>query len=179
MTALEQRYAGALVELVTRGKIDAGRLQSDLAEVTAMLGASAGLREILASPAVAWEKKRALIDLLAQRSQLSLLTRNLLLVVTQRGRSTHLPGIAAALRKMLLEREGVVATEVVSARALDPGERAAIERCLAEIVGHGLQANFRQDPALVGGFIARIGDRIFDASVRGRLQRLRQALLHP
>lgn len=176
MAAIEQRYASALAALVGAGKADADRLLGELDEVGDMLQTSPPLRGVLASPAVGFEKKRAVIEALAKRAGLSPIARNLMLVTAQRGRAAYWTGITRALRQLLLAQRGIVQTEIVSARDLTAAERQAIETRLAAAVGHTLQAEYRRDDNLLGGFVARVGDRIFDASLRGRLQRLRQAL---
>jgi F-type H+-transporting ATPase subunit delta len=177
MGVIEQRYAQALADLAGGGAIEAGGLGRELDEAAATLDASAPLRAVLASPAVAWEKKRVLLDAVAERAHWSGLTRNFLLVAAQRGRASRVHGIATAFEQLLLERQGIVQAEVTSARALAPAERAAIEAGLVRRLGRQLQVQYRQDGELVGGFIARVGDQIFDGSIAGRLRRLRSALI--
>jgi len=181
MGVIEQRYAQALADLATGGAtpgiMDAAVLGRELDEVAATLGASAPLRAVLASPAVAWNKKRALLDAVAERAHFSRITRNFLLVAVQRGRASRVQGIAEAFEQLLLERQGIVQAEVTSARALAPEERAAIEASLARRLGRQLQVQYREDGELVGGFIARVGDQVFDGSIAGRLRRLRSALI--
>lgn len=177
MAVIEKRYATALTELVAAGKVGAEELLESLDRFVAVLASSAALREVLDSPAVTWEEKRGVLEALAARLQMAPMARNLLLVVAQRGRMSRLGGIAAALRhQLLLERQGIVQTEIVSARELTAAERGAIEKELAAQVGLKLQAAYRRDENLLGGFVARVGDQVFDGSIRGRLQRLRQAL---
>jgi F-type H+-transporting ATPase subunit delta len=176
MAVIEQRYAAALADLVARGDIAAADLARDLRQVSAMLAESAGLATVLVSPAVNWPHKRAVIEALAARAQLAPITRNFLLVVAQRGRAARIPGIARALDQLLLERRGIVRAEVASARALSAAERLALEQALARRLGRQLETHYRLQPDLVGGFVARVGDDVYDASILGRLQRLRHQL---
>jgi F-type H+-transporting ATPase subunit delta len=176
MAIIEQRYANALADLVARGDIAAGDLARDLGQVSAMLAESTGLATVLTSPAVNWLHKRAVIDALAARAQLAPITRNFLLVVAQRGRAGRIAAIAHALEALLLERRGIVRAEVSSARILSAGERAMLEQTLARRLGRQLEAHYRLQPDLVGGFLARVGDDVYDASILGRLQRLRHRL---
>ena len=177
MAVIEQRYAQALAELVANGVIPADTLGRELAELTATVRASAALRTVLASPAVRWEDKVALLDRLAAAAGFSRLTRNFMVVATQRGRITHLDGIEQEFEQILLRQLGIVRAEVTSARPLSPEESAGIERHLAERLGKKLQTTFLTDPALLGGFIARVGDQVYDGSIGGRLQRLQHALM--
>lgn len=177
MAAVEQRYARALADLVAKGDLPAEQLRAELAQVAGMVEASAPLRVVLASPAVPWERKKALLGILAQKLGVSRLTRNFLLVVAERDRAGHLGGIEKAFEQMLLDQQGVVIAEVASARSLSQAERQALEAQLEKRLGRKLRTRYRTDPELVGGFRAQVGDQVYDGSLRGRLQRLRQALL--
>lgn len=178
MAAVEHRYARALADLVAKGDIDAEELRSDLARLAELVSASQPLRVVLASPAVPWESKKKLLDVLAQKLKLARLTRNFLLVTEQRDRISHVPGIAKAFEQLLLEQQGIVMAEVASARSLSEAERLTLEKELEKHLGRKLRTRFHTDPELVGGFRAQVGDRVYDGSIRGRLQRLRQALLN-
>ncbi|MGH9476116.1 MAG: ATP synthase F1 subunit delta [Terriglobales bacterium] len=177
MAAVEQRYARALADLVARGDMPAGQLQSELAQVAAMVDSSPQLRVVLASPAVPWERKKGLLDTLAQKLGVSRLTRNFLLVAAERDRAGHIGGMEKAFEQILLEQQGVVIAEIASARSLSAAERQALEAELEKQLGRKLRTHFRTDPELVGGFRAQVGDEVYDGSIRGRLQRLRQSLL--
>ncbi|MGH9488722.1 MAG: ATP synthase F1 subunit delta [Terriglobales bacterium] len=177
MAAVEQRYARALADLVARGDIDAEQLRSELAQMAGLIASSLPLRLVLASPAVPWERKRALLDTLAQRLHLARLTRNFLLVTAERDRIAHLSGIERAFEQLLLDQQGILTAEVASARSLSQSERDALQHRLEQKLGRKLRARFRTDPELVGGFRAQVGDQVYDGSIRGRLQRLRRALL--
>ena len=177
MAAIEQRYAQVLTDLVAKGAISADQLRQELAAVTGLVRDSAPLRAVLASPAVDWEKKKALLEDLAQRMQLSRITRNFLLVTVQRGRAQLIAGMDRAFEQLQLEREGVVQAEIISARTLASDERTAIERQLSRRLGRKLHTRYTIDTGLLGGFIARVGDQVFDGSIGGRLQRLQRALI--
>ena len=177
MGVIEQRYAQALADLAAKGAIDTATLGRELKDVAATLHASAPLRAVLASPAVEWDKKQDLLRALSARANFSQITRNFLLVAAQRGRASRLEGIAQAFEQLLLDQQGIVAAEGASARALAPEERAAIEAGLGRRLGKKLHIHYRVDDALVGGFIARVGDQVFDGSISGRLDRLRSALI--
>jgi F-type H+-transporting ATPase subunit delta len=67
--------------------------------------------------------------------------------------------------------------EVLTARPLQEQERAKLEREVAELAGTRVHATFLEDKSLIGGAIVRIGSTIYDGSVRGRLERLRERLV--
>ena len=177
MAAVDQRYAQALMDLVAEGKADAAVLQRELEDFAAMLRESQPLLLALASPAVDGKAKLGLIDALVQQARLSHLTRNFLAVAVDRGRIAAVPAIAREFEEMLLRQQGVVRAQVSSARALTAEEKTEIERELVAVTGQRIRATYAHDQHLIGGFVARVGDTIFDGSVRGRLQRLRTTLM--
>lgn len=177
MAAVDQRYAQALMDLVAEGKADAAVLQREMEDFAAMLQESQPLSLALASPAVEGKAKLALIDEIIKRAKLSRLTRNFLAVVTDRGRIAAVPGIAREFEEMRLRQQGVVRAQVTSARTLTAAEKADIERELVAVTGQGVRVSYGQDQQLIGGFVARVGDTVFDGSLRGRLQRLRATLV--
>ncbi len=177
MSVIDQRYAHALADLVEAGRANPELLGRELGDLAQMLHESPELRQILGSPAIPVRNKRGLLQTIVTRAGLSPLTRNLLLVLNDRGRLTALPAIANDFQEILLQRRGVHRAEVVSARVLDQEEQRGLEQRLAAVVGGSVQATYRQDPSVIGGFLARVGDTVFDGSLRGRLERMRQRLV--
>jgi F-type H+-transporting ATPase subunit delta len=74
-------------------------------------------------------------------------------------------------------RQGISEAEVITARRLDGAERAEMEQQVGEITKTAVRATFREDPSLIGGGIVRIGSMVYDGSIRGRLQQLREQLV--
>ncbi len=103
------------------------------------------------------------------------LVRNLLLTLMQQGDLGLLPDITAALRQRGAE-VAPVAVDVVTAAALDDDQRQALEARLAAQYGAGLTFSYRVDAAILGGIIVRVGDKLIDGSVAGRLAAMKQAL---
>ncbi|HEX6508819.1 MAG TPA: ATP synthase F1 subunit delta [Chloroflexota bacterium] len=103
---------------------------------------------------------------------------NLLLTLVVRHRVNLLPGIAQEFEALERQARGIVEADVTVARQVNKDETRQIEESLARATG-GKQVNLQvhQDPSILGGIIVRVGDRLFDASVRGRLERLRQELV--
>lgn len=177
MAVIEQRYAHVLADLVDSGAVAAATLRGDLRDVCAMMASSPALGAVLTSPAVGWEDKAKLLRRLAAASGLAPITRNFLLVAAERGRMNLLPAIEHTFEQLLLDRQGIVRAEVASARTLSEDERSALEQELGRQLGVKLQAHYHTDQELVGGFIARVGDQVYDGSLRGQLDRLRQRLM--
>lgn len=176
MSLIDERYARALLDLTAGGAIGSDQLRRELEQCAALVAESRELRAVLASPAVARESKLAVLETLAGRLGLSRLTRNFLAVATERGRAANVAGIAAAFERLWREQAGIRRAEIVSARPLNAEERAAVEQALAAATAARIEASYRQDRELIGGFTARVGDTVYDGSLRGRLDRLRQQL---
>lgn len=172
-----EHYAQALLGVVADGKADATALNRELGELAGLIAGSRELRLTMASPAVSLPQKQAVLEALAYRLGLSRIMRNFLAVATSRGRATDIPDIAAAFEHLWRRRQGVQRAEIFTVRPLPPAERAAIERDLAAATGGRIEAEYRQDDSLIGGFLARVGDTVYDGSLRGRLERLRRGLL--
>lgn len=98
-------------------------------------------------------------------------------LLVERRRVGLLPRVAEAYRRLLYARWGIVEAEVVSAVPLTEAERDALRERLEQLAGRRVELRERVDPGLLGGLVVRIGDRLYDASVRGRLERLRTQLI--
>jgi F-type H+-transporting ATPase subunit delta len=97
-------------------------------------------------------------------------------LMLQRDRLGDVPDVLREFRVLVDEYHGVQTAEVVSAYPLDDAQRQLISSRLAAEVGTRVHLDERVDPDIIGGVIARVGDRVFDGSVRGRLERLRRTL---
>ena len=176
MALVDQHYAQALFELAQAGRITPAALERDLRAFSAELEAAPALRQALESPAVTAPARNKILLMLGERMQLEPLSRNFLLVLARHGRMGRLEAVWRAYEELQRAAAGRVRAEVVSARALGEAERAALEQRLAAVTGRSLEASYRLDAHLLAGFIARIGDTVYDASLRGRFEHLRRHL---
>jgi F-type H+-transporting ATPase subunit delta len=94
----------------------------------------------------------------------------------RRGRIELLPRVAAELRRMWEQRQGIVHAVVTSAAPLSQAEGDAVRDKLAAMTGDTVELELQVDPSLLGGVLVHMGDRLIDGSVRGRLERLRARL---
>ena len=173
-TSAARRYAEAAFQLATRdGTFDAWA--SELAVAAQLIGDPRAAR-IVGNPSVPRADREATLDrLLAKR--VSPLVLNLVRLLDQRGRLTLLPAIAAEFTRLLDAMRGVVAATVTSAAPLEKAEVAAIGARLESMTGQTVKLATAVDPSLIGGLTVQVGDRMIDASVRGRLERLRDQLV--
>jgi F-type H+-transporting ATPase subunit delta len=103
--------------------------------------------------------------------------RNFLHLVTEKGRVSEVEPIALEFERLCAEEEGVLNVELTTAVELSDEEAKTIVRQIEEASGHTVEASRNVDPDLVGGIVLQVGSVRLDASVRGRLERLREQLV--
>ena len=173
-TTAARRYAEAVLELARRdGTLDAWLVEIRLA--VELVGVEEAAT-VIDNPAIAWQDRRAIITGLLG-SRVGTPTRNLVLLLAKRGRLAILPGVADELARLVDLEHGVVVATVTSAQPLEPAELAAIAERVQAPAGARVEVRATVDPELIGGLTVRVGDRLIDASVRGRLARLRDSLI--
>jgi F-type H+-transporting ATPase subunit delta len=164
-----RRYAEAAFQ-VARESDALDRWQADLAVLDETL-AVPELRALIEHPAVAFADKerilhRAVADVGAE-------PLNLILLMIRRGRPGAIPAMRRHFEELVRRQRGIARAEIRSALPLDKEDRAELERTLARLAGREVELTELVDPSLIGGIAVRIGDRLYDASVRSRLERLR------
>jgi F-type H+-transporting ATPase subunit delta len=102
---------------------------------------------------------------------------NLVCLLVRRGRIEELPEVAAEFRHMLNEQRGTVDAVARTARPLTEEETAMLQEKVAQMTGRSVHLDVELDESLIGGLTVRVGDTLYDASVRGRLERLRERLV--
>ena len=102
---------------------------------------------------------------------------NLVKLMLRRGRIEQLPQVAAEFRRLDNARQGIVPATATSATPLSQDEVRALVARLEQMTGARIELDLQVDPSLLGGLIVRVGDRMIDGSVRGRLERLRNQLV--
>src|ERR1700677_4366020 len=176
MAAFVARYAQAFLEVVTAAKLDTAAIDAQLKDFLATWNGSRELREFFINPAVPVAQKVEFVDTLNKKLGMRKELRNLLAVLIHNDRIGHVDEVAAAYRKLLQEKLGIRQVEIVTARKLTDVERLELVAEVGKLAGAKIDASFKQDPAILGGMIVRIGSTVYDGSVRGRLYRLKEAL---
>jgi F-type H+-transporting ATPase subunit delta len=177
MAAFVARYARAFADVVTAQKLDAAALERQLDDFLATWEASAELRELFINPAVAALQKVAVLDQMNAKLGLLKELRNLLAVLITNDRIGDVKDVAAAYRTEMQERQGIRPVEIVTARELGETDRAGLVAGVGKLAGAEIQASFTLDKSILGGTVVRIGSTVYDGSVRGRLERLKEALV--
>jgi len=128
------------------------------------------------SPAVAIARRRKAVEQLLG-GRVSRHALNLALLLTGRGGFGILPAVGAEYDAMVRESRGIVAATVTTPTPLSARELKAVRTRAEQLAGTHVELDAQTDPSLVGGLTVKIGDRLIDASVRGRLERLRGRLV--
>ena len=172
---LGRRYAGALLSLSTQaGNLD--KVTSDLNEFARSWNESRELRSVFENPSVKAEARRNVLREIAAQSGMDPLVRDTLLVVSDRGRMAQLGEIVEAFGALAEARSGQVRAEVTSATELPEAYIRELQRTLERVTGKQVTVAKRVDPTLLGGVVTRIGDQVFDGSVKNRLEELKHEL---
>lgn len=177
--ALARRYARALAEILFDAKAPARQVQQtkqQLADLVRLLGEHAGLRNALASPALARKKKLAVIDGLRKLLQWDQTLRNLIAVLVDNRRLDQLGAILESLDEEIYARLGIVPVEITTAVDLSSAQKKELEKRLAELTGSEVELRYQHDAGIIGGIIARMGSTIYDGSLRSNLRRLEAQL---
>ena len=175
--AIVTRYASALVDVITGPKgMDVVEASQQLRAFDALLVESADLRNVLASPAVAPGRKRAVVKDLADRLGVARIIRNFLLVLTDHRRLAALAQMIDSFEIQLDERLGFVRVGLATARELDDSQKTWLVEGLSRFTGKKVRASFSVQADLIGGVVAHIGSTLYDGSVRGQLNSLAHRL---
>jgi F-type H+-transporting ATPase subunit delta len=167
-----RRYAEAAFE-IGRADRTLDRWERDLQQLSAAL-ADEQLRTLAEHPAVPYADKERVMRRVA--GDVSPEALNLVLLMIRRGRPRAIPRMVEHFANLVRRERGVALAEVRTALPLDEQQRTAVMDRLHELTGDEIEINEVVDEGLIGGITVRIGDRLYDASVRSRLERLRARL---
>jgi F-type H+-transporting ATPase subunit delta len=173
--SLARRYARAVLEIGSaHGNLE--KLGSDLASLAKALHSSAELVTVLTNPAIRRADRRRVLDALLQRIGAPPQLQNLVYLLLDGERLAWLEAISREVTAMIEARSGRLAAEVTSARPLAAAELTQITAALEKLSGKKVAISHREDPNLLGGVVAKLGDTVYDGSLRTQLRTLRDDL---
>ncbi len=175
LAGIAARYATALYELAEEDKA-LDEVARDLEDLKAMIAESADLSRLLRSPLIDRADQAAAMETILKRAKAQDLTRRMVGIAARNRRLFALPAVIDAYLALLAQRRGEVTARVTSATALSETQLKAITAALRKVVGAKVLVDPSVDPALLGGFVVRVGSRMFDSSIRTKLQRMRLAM---
>lgn len=173
---IANRYARALADVaVERGEIE--KVREELKQFAEWFAPETEARKALTAPGVPLAQRQAALDAAITRAKPLDSTANFLRLLLKNHRFGHLDEIFAAFEEELDRRRGIVRAEIEIAHNLDDRLRQELVAALERASGRRVRAVWRVVPDLIGGFRANVANTIFDGSVRGQLNRLREELL--
>lgn len=168
---LIQGYAESLFA-AARAEGETGKLEDQFFALSKALATEAKVRDALGDTALPAANKRKLLeDLIGPRAAAK--AGPLLGLVIEQGRSRDLPAILERFVEIAAASRDEILAEVRSAVALDAKQRERLSAALGSATGRAVDVRVVVDPDLIGGIVAKVGDQIFDSSVRGRLREVR------
>lgn len=176
MASVTSTYARAFADVVFDQHLDPAKTLLEAQSVAQLADGSKELREVWEAPSIPAEQKRALLDAIVARAGISRPVRNFVAVLIDHRRIRFLEPIVKEFGHELNRRMGFVEAQVISARELATAERSALEAQVAKLTGHKVRARYAQDGSILGGAIVKVGSMIYDGSVKGQLERIREAI---
>jgi F-type H+-transporting ATPase subunit delta len=176
MASVASTYARAFADVVLSAHLNADRSIAELRMIASLLAESSELRRVWENPAVPADQKRRVLDVVAERDGISKQVRNLVAVLIDHRRVHFLEPIIAQLEKELDARLGFAEAQITSARALGDAEKREFEAQVEKLTGKKVRARYGQDASLLGGAVVRVGSTIYDGSVKGQLERIKEAI---
>lgn len=176
MSALGRRYAKALLDLAReQGQIDT--VLRDVGKLSDAWKSSGELREIVQNPVIPRPALKAAVDAVMEKLGCSAIVRNTVNLLADKGRLGRLDEVLAELDALAEAETGRVRVEVVSAKPLADAYYERLAEKFKRVTEREVVLVKKEDPSLIGGVITRIGDQLFDGSIRNRLSELRETLL--
>ena len=169
------RYAQALFDLANEQK-EVAAVEADLKSLKAAIADSRDLRVLLQSPSFSADDKARGLAGIAAKAKFRDTTRKFLGLLAANGRAAVLPAVITAFEALSAAARGAVSAEVVTALPLTKEQAKGVQQALRQALGKDPEITTRVDPALLGGIKVKVGSRLFDASLRSKLDSLKFAL---
>jgi F-type H+-transporting ATPase subunit delta len=176
MASVTNTYARAFAEAVFSGRLDPEKTLQEAQAVAELVAGSKELREVWETPSITAEQKRAVLDAIVARQGISRTVRNFVAVLIDHRRINFLGSIVRQFEQELNQRLGFTEAEITSAHGLNPADRRTLEAQMEKLTGKKVRAHYLSDESILGGVILKVGSTIYDGSVRGQLERIKQAL---
>ena len=173
-STIGRRYASALFQLLEESGIEPAR--NALGSLTQGLENTPALKHVLASPVFKLEEKQVVLEELCQRMQAPPVLRDFLNQLLKNNRAILLPEISQAFSDLADEQKGIQQVRVSSAKRLEAAEQDQVKRELTQTLGQAVDVVFEIETHLIAGLKIRIGSRVFDNTVLGRLASMQDQL---
>jgi F-type H+-transporting ATPase subunit delta len=176
MASVTNIYARAFAEVVFDRDLDPGKTLQEAKSLAQLVAGSKELREVWETPSIPAEQKRGVLDAIIAREGISRPVRNFMAVLIDHRRVQFIEPIVKLFEQELNRRLGFTEAEITSARELSEAERKALEAQVEKLTRRKVRAQYSRDESILGGAIVRVGSTVYDGSVKGQLERIREQL---
>ena len=175
LAALAERYAMALYELAEDKKV-LDSVSKDAQSLNDLLSESSDLLWVVSSRTLSGDQAQKGVMAVLEKGNAHNLTKNFIALLGQKGRLYALQKIIAAYLALAAKRRGEVTATVVAAKELSATQMGNLVTELSKVYGNKVSIDLTVDSSLIGGMIVKVGSRMIDSSLRGKLQRLQYAM---
>jgi F-type H+-transporting ATPase subunit delta len=148
-----------------------------LHSIETLLKESGQLHRVLENPSIPGDRKRAVLDAVTARLGATRQVRNLIAVLIDHRRLPLFSEILKQLEEELNDRQGFAEAQVSTARQLSDPEKQMLEAEITKMTGKKVRAKYEQDASLLGGAVVQVGSTIYDGSVKGQIEKIREQLV--
>jgi len=174
-TKVARRYAKSLLDLAKeKGELEA--VNNDMKLLAEVCSNNHDLRVLLGSPIISSDKKLSILKRVFS-GKISAMSMSFFDIITRKGRESHLEAIAVEFTRAYKEFKGIQTAIVTSAIGLDDKLRTQVYKMVKESLNSEIELIEKVDKDLIGGFILRVGDKQYDASIARDLRLMRQELI--
>jgi F-type H+-transporting ATPase subunit delta len=154
------------------------QIEKDVADLSAMIGASEDFKQLIRSPLVKSAAQAAALTAIADKAGLNKLTKNFLLTLAKNRRLPEVENMLKAVTTSISARRGELRAKVESAVELSAGQKKTLEESLAKTIGHPVAVDATVNKELIGGVTVTLGSLLIDDSIKSKLERMGRAMKH-
>ena len=170
-----RRYARAFFDVAGEEKRYEGYYH-ELHRFTAVVAENSDLKDFFANPMFDKADKKDVLNKILQKLDLSRTTANFIRLLIDKQRISGIEDIEENYRKLMDQALGIARVQVKTAFPLNPEMSASIKQALESLTGNKVEMQVEEDPTLLGGIVVRVGDRLYDGSIRIQLDNMRKLL---
>ncbi len=174
-TTVARRYAKALFQLLDKEGLETA--QAGLQALANALQDSTDLKHVLASPVFTIEEKSSVLIACSERAGCPPTLGRFCEQLLKKNRVGFLPEISEAFRDLMDKEQGKQQVSITSAQSMDESSREDLQGKLQGLLNRPVDVSFHEDPSLLSGIKIRIGSKVYDSTVKGRLQKMRTQLV--
>jgi F-type H+-transporting ATPase subunit delta len=173
---LARRYSKAFFE--SQPSIENSiKTHEDLEAFASLFEESHAMRVIMLSPSFTADEKTAFINQLSEQKGWQEETKSFIQLLAEKNRIRYVKEVVQALGKLIDQAQGRKRVKILTAKPFSEEETRRVRHRMGEITGQEVEMSVDVDPALIGGMVVQIGSRVFDGSVRGKLEALTERLV--